>query len=80
VLKDIIKEIEAGAIKADGKKDKDYFIIEDRQSAINFAVNNLAKEGDFVLITGKGHEKSMCFGTTEFPWSDQEAVKKALES
>jgi len=79
VLKDIIEEIEAGAIKAGGEKGKDYFIIEDRQGAINFAINELARKGDLILITGKGHEKSMCFGTTEYSWSDQEAVKKALE-
>jgi UDP-N-acetylmuramoyl-L-alanyl-D-glutamate--2,6-diaminopimelate ligase len=78
VLENIIKEIEAGAIKAGGVKDKDYFIVKDRQHAINFALNKLAKEGDLVLITGKGHEKSMCFGATEVPWSDQEAVKQAL--
>lgn len=56
-----------------------YFtIITDRQEAINFAVNNLAEKADTVVICGKGHEKSMCFGTTEYQWSDQEAVRKAL--
>jgi UDP-N-acetylmuramoyl-L-alanyl-D-glutamate--2,6-diaminopimelate ligase len=28
---------------------------------------------------GKGHEKSMCFGTTEYPWSDREAIEKAIK-
>lgn len=52
---------------------------DDRQKAINLAVS-LAKPGDIVIVTGKGHEKSMCFGTTEFPWSDREAVEKAIHT
>jgi len=49
----------------------------DRQLAINFALN-LAKSGDTVVVLGKGHEQTMCFGTTETPWSDVKAVHKAL--
>ncbi len=52
--------------------------VDDRQQAINKAVK-LAKKGDIVIVTGKGHEKSMCFGKTEFPWSDREAVEKAIK-
>ena len=50
---------------------------DNRQKAINLAVS-LAKKGDIVVVTGKGHEKSMCFGTVERPWSDVEAVKRAI--
>ncbi|NTU51061.1 MAG: hypothetical protein HGA94_01300, partial [Candidatus Aminicenantes bacterium] len=32
------------------------------------------------LVTGKGHERSMCFGTTEYPWNEHEAVKQALRA
>lgn len=53
--------------------------IADRYKAIEFALNTLAHPGDTILITGKGHEKSMCFGTTEYPWSDQQAVHSVLE-
>lgn len=52
--------------------------IADRQEAIGKAVD-MAKKGDFVLITGKGHEKSMNKGHGEEPWSEYEAVNKALE-
>jgi UDP-N-acetylmuramoyl-L-alanyl-D-glutamate--2,6-diaminopimelate ligase len=52
--------------------------VDDRFSAIQKAVT-LARKGDIVVVTGKGHEKSMCFGTTEYPWSDQEAIKKAIK-
>ncbi len=77
-LDQINKEIELGLINTGAKLNKDYFIIKDRQDAINYAINELAKKKDIVLITGKGHEKSMCFGSTEYPWSDQEAVNRAL--
>jgi UDP-N-acetylmuramoyl-L-alanyl-D-glutamate--2,6-diaminopimelate ligase len=50
---------------------------DDRQKAIELAVK-LAEAGDIVVATGKGHEKSMCFGTREYPWSDQEAMKRAI--
>jgi len=32
-----------------------------------------------LAVTGKGHERSMCFGTTEYPWSDQEAARERLQ-
>ena len=51
---------------------------DDRQKAINLAVG-MAGPGDIVVATGKGHEKSMCFGITEYPWSDREAFEKAIK-
>lgn len=53
--------------------------IEDRQSAINFAINYLAQPGDTVAMLGKGHEKSINLdGHHEIPWSDTKAVANAL--
>lgn len=52
--------------------------IADRYEAIKFALTKLAKEGDTVVILGKGHEQSMCYGTTEHPWDDREVVRKIL--
>jgi UDP-N-acetylmuramoyl-L-alanyl-D-glutamate--2,6-diaminopimelate ligase len=87
----IIDQMTQGVIKAGAlqlkqvnkrtkiKKSQHYFLrIPDRQQAITTAICTLAKPGDIVGIFGKGHEQSMCIGTTEHPWSDQEAVKKAL--
>ena len=51
--------------------------IPDRRQAICFALQQ-AKPGDTVGIFGKGHEKSMWFGTQEQPWSDQAVVKEEL--
>ncbi len=58
---------------------KQYYIsIPERGKAISFAIQKLARKGDIVVVLGKGHEKSMCYGTTEYPWSDREAVEMAL--
>ena len=51
---------------------------DDRQKAINLAIG-MAKPGDIVVVTGKGHEKSMCFGKIEYPWSDREAIVMAID-
>ena len=51
--------------------------IPDRQKAINKAIK-LAGRGDLVLLTGKGHERSLCRGKKECLWSEHEAVKQAL--
>lgn len=62
-----------------GKNNKTYSIILDRQKAINKAVE-IAKEGDIVVITGKGHEKSLARGNHEYPWNEKEAVEKAVKN
>jgi len=61
------------------QKGKKYvFKIPNRNDAIDFAIT-LAQKGDTVLLTGKGHERSMNYGNGEEPWNEHEAVKKALE-
>lgn len=57
---------------------KNLFSFIDRQRAIDLAVE-MAREGDTVLITGKGHEKSMNYGRLEIPWSEHRAVARALK-
>lgn len=51
--------------------------VPDRGRAIFRAVQ-LARPGDIVLALGKGHEQSMCFGDTEYPWDDRHALRSAL--
>ena len=75
---EIINQIAKGCQKGGGVEDKTFFRVPDRQEAINFAIQKLAKKNDIVVICGKGHEKSICFGKKELPWSDQKAAKKAL--
>ncbi|OGK17327.1 hypothetical protein A2774_03960 [Candidatus Roizmanbacteria bacterium RIFCSPHIGHO2_01_FULL_39_12c] len=57
---------------------KSCFIEIDRQKAITKAIA-LARPGDVVITTGKSHEKSLCRGKTEYPWSEHQAVKVALK-
>lgn len=78
-LAQINAQIADGLHKSMRAQDWDYFIIEDRARAIDFAVNMIARPGDIVMLCGKGHERSMCFGTTEYPWSDRDAARAALE-
>ncbi|MBI2846030.1 MAG: UDP-N-acetylmuramoyl-L-alanyl-D-glutamate--2,6-diaminopimelate ligase [Chloroflexi bacterium] len=73
----ILQEIATGCKKTGKKEGRDWFRIPDRKQAIRFALEK-AQPGDLVLITGKGHEKSMAFGTTEYPWSDHQAVRETL--
>ena len=70
-------QIVEGLQRAGRREREDYFVVNDRAEAIAFAIQ-LARAGDVVIICGKGHERSMCFGTTEYPWSDQDAVNTAL--
>jgi UDP-N-acetylmuramoyl-L-alanyl-D-glutamate--2,6-diaminopimelate ligase len=53
------------------------FKIPDRKEAIAFAIS-LAEKGDTVLLTGKGHEKSMNYGRGEEPWDETEIALSAL--
>lgn len=78
-LETINRQIADGARKAGAKRDKNFFIIDNREKAFDFAINKLAKKGDIVGIFGKGHEVSMNLdGKAEIPWSDSEAVKRAI--
>lgn len=61
------------------EKGKKYiFKINDRKEAIRFAIS-LAQKGDTVLLTGKGHEKSINYGKGEEPWSETAIAQEAIE-
>jgi UDP-N-acetylmuramoyl-L-alanyl-D-glutamate--2,6-diaminopimelate ligase len=75
----IMAQIATGCERAGRREGEGYWRVDDRGEAIEFAVK-MACAGDLVIVTGKGHEQSMCFGTTEVPWDDREAVRKAMNS
>ncbi|MCA9386446.1 UDP-N-acetylmuramyl-tripeptide synthetase [Candidatus Dojkabacteria bacterium] len=52
--------------------------VQNRFDAIEFAFK-IAVPGDVIITEGKGHEQSLCFGETEYPFTDQEAVRRAIE-
>lgn len=58
-------------------KGKEVYRETDRKTALMTAIG-MAKPGDLVIVTGKGHEKSLCRGSREYPWSDQKEIKKIL--
>ena len=61
-----------------GQEKKRYTVIHNRAEAIDKALD-IMQDGDIIILTGKGHEQSLCRGTVEYPWNDTEAVKKALQ-
>lgn len=73
----IMDEIAVGCRQAGRVEERDFRRIGDRAQAIEAALH-MAQPGDLVIVAGKGHERSMCFGTTEYPWSDHEAIAQGL--
>ena len=53
-------------------------VVEDRAEAIAFALS-LAKEGDVVLIAGKGHESRQELANTIIPFDDRQVVRTLLK-
>jgi UDP-N-acetylmuramoyl-L-alanyl-D-glutamate--2,6-diaminopimelate ligase len=76
-LDGILEEMASGAKSKGGKEGKTFWRVPDRGAAISFALLQ-AKPGDLVVVCGKGHEQSMCFGETEYPWDDRVAMRAAL--
>jgi UDP-N-acetylmuramoyl-L-alanyl-D-glutamate--2,6-diaminopimelate ligase len=76
-LDDILGEMAEAARRAGGVEGQNFWRIPDRGAAIRKAVQ-MALPGDLVIVCGKGHEQSMCFGKTEFAWDDRQALRAAL--
>jgi len=76
-LDGILQEMADGVISKGGIEEKSFWCVPDRGEAIRFALQ-LAQPEDIVLVCGKGHEQSMCFGETEYPWDDRTAMLSAL--
>lgn len=69
----IIDEVRAGVTALDVAS------VVDRRSAIELAVNR-AKDGDAVLVLGKGHERTQEIGTRVLPFDDRLVSRAALAS
>ncbi|MFQ5923004.1 MAG: UDP-N-acetylmuramoyl-L-alanyl-D-glutamate--2,6-diaminopimelate ligase [Anaerolineales bacterium] len=76
-LDDILEEMAEGVLSKGGKENATFWRIPDRGEAIRRAIE-LAEAGDLVIACGKGHEQSMCFGETEYPWDERVAMRAAL--
>jgi len=54
------------------------FRILDRRKAIKKALQ-IAKPGDFVIITGKGAEETMAVRDKRIPWNDKKVIQEVLQ-
>lgn len=73
---DILNQMQAGISPAEMKKT---LRISDRKEAIKTAVA-FAKEGDIILIAGKGHEKYQEISGVKHPFDDFEIVKENFKT
>lgn len=74
----IAEEFARGAEKAGKTREKDLFVILDREEAIGKAIS-LAKKDDIVLVLGKGHEKTILRAEGAVPFEDLKVVRKVLK-
>ena len=77
-LDEILNMMAQGCRAAGGVEGETFIRIPDRGAAI-YQACQLARAGDLVMACGKGHEQSMCFGETEYPWDDRDAMRSALQ-
>ncbi|OPJ56852.1 UDP-N-acetylmuramoyl-L-alanyl-D-glutamate--2,6-diaminopimelate ligase [Alkalithermobacter paradoxus] len=70
IVDDIIEGID--------KQNQNYRVILDRKQAIKEAIN-IAKEGDVVIIAGKGHEDYQIIGNEKIHFDDKEVVIEFLK-
>ena len=75
----IIEAVAIGAEQAGKTRNKDLFTEISRREAIRMAFS-LAKEGDVVLITGKGSEQAICRANgKKEKWDDREVCREELQ-
>lgn len=71
---DIIADIKVGIDKTDGE----YVVIPDRKEAIKYSIQN-AKEGDIVLLLGKGHETYQEINGVKNHFDEREIIEDILK-
>ena len=69
----IINDIVVGLQKGAGK----YLVEPDREKAIHLAFDQ-AREGDIVLLAGKGHENRQILAERTLEFDDREMARRAL--
>lgn len=68
ILRDILKGVD---------KEKPYKVIEDRKEAVEFAIRT-ARQGDVILLAGKGHEEYEIKGSERLDFSERRIVAAAI--
>ncbi len=83
-----IKDPSFGIVNLEALKNKEVYMDEknkyiisvlNRKEAIEFAIS-IAKKGDIVILTGKGHEKSINYGNGEEPWDENKVAIAAIKN
>jgi UDP-N-acetylmuramoyl-L-alanyl-D-glutamate--2,6-diaminopimelate ligase len=69
---DIINDIVKGLTK-----NENYITITDRTEAIKYALE-IAKEGDTVVLAGKGHEEYQIFKDKTISYNERDIIKSIL--
>jgi UDP-N-acetylmuramoyl-L-alanyl-D-glutamate--2,6-diaminopimelate ligase len=76
---EIIRDIEPGVKAGLSETGRGRYIIQpDRREAIKTALQE-ARDGDLVLIAGKGHEDYQVIGTTKHPFDDRVVAREILQ-
>lgn len=70
---DIMKDIETGIKKTDGK----YIMIEDRKEAIKYAIEH-GQKGDVIILAGKGHEDYQEIKGKKYPMDERVLIADIL--
>ena len=68
IISDIMKGID---------KERPHIVIEDRKTAIEYAVNNAVKD-EIILLAGKGHENYEIVGKEKYDFNEKEITAKAV--
>ena len=71
--KDIIRDILKGI-----NKEKEFAVIESRRDAILAAITQYARNGDTVILAGKGHEDYEITSEGKRPFDERKIAKEAL--
>ena len=79
-LEQILQMMADGAISKGGREGETFWRIPDRGRAIYHALSLVRDSADLILICGKGHEQSLCFGNTEYPWDDRVVTRSLLSA
>ena len=71
---DIIKDIETGIEKTDGK----HISIPDRKDAIRYVIRN-GQPGDIIVLAGKGHEDYQEIKGVKYPMDERVLIREVLD-
>ena len=75
----IMGEIELGMVRCGAVEGKDYLRIEGRKTAIKKALE-MARDGDAVVVAGRGHEPYQNFKGVKIELDDREVVRDGLRA